>query len=103
MAKKKEKLFVKGPFIHIDFQEALEAFYKKYPDLKEKELSKNISAGAVSPDTQVSLRFSLFKEMPYEGASKEEEDAATIRNMFRAFLKGLNFVIEGEHYVYLDL
>lgn len=103
MAKKKEKLFVRGPFIHINFQEALEAFYEKYPDLKEKELSKNISAGAVSPDTQVSLRFSLFKEMPYKNASKEEEDAATIRNMFRAFLKSLNFVIDGEHYVYLDL
>ena len=101
MAKKKEKLFVKGPFIHIDFQEALEAFYEKYPDLEEKELAKNVCA--ISPDIQVSLRFSLFKEMPYEGASKDEEDAATIRNMFRAFLKSLNFVIEGEHYVYLDL
>ena len=53
MAKKKEKLFVKGPFIHIDFQEALEAFYEKYPDLKETELAKNVSAGEIPSDTQV--------------------------------------------------
>lgn len=102
--KKKEVLFISGPFIHINMVKALEEFYNKYPDIKEKDISKEVMCGeAVPADTQISLRFSMFKETVPHSATKEEEDGITIRNMFRAYLKGQNFILDGEHYIYLDL